>query len=1115
MFLLPAGGDQPCVSDSLQIRLLGEFSVVVDGESVRGLNSARIQSLLIYLLLNRAIPQSRQQLAFLFWPDTSDRQAQTNLRQLLHTLRRRLPAVADALLVDERTIRWRADASLYLDVAEFEAALARAKQTTGNQRLRAFEEAAAVYRGALAPDCYDEWIQAERERLAQQHLAALEQCVLLNEERRTYAQAIDWARHLLAADPLHEATYRRLMRLYALNNDRVAAVRVYHTCVAVLAQELDVEPSTATRELYERLINATGDTAEPLAGTPGRMRDAGIGLVGRQREWQALQAAWRTANRGAVQCVVLSGEAGLGKTHLAEEMMHWAGQQGISTAVSRGFAAGRGLAYAALVECLRSEPVAPLVRRLDPAWRSELARLLPELLAEDPRLPRPEPINERWQRQRLFEALARIFVAHNRPFVLVLDDMQWYANETLEWLSFLVRFEPRARLLIIGCLRSDEIDAGHPVAQLLLDLRGAGLLTELALAPLSAEETHALADQLADHTLDAAAGRALYHFTEGNPLFVVETVRANLDAALLAQPVEVPTQGMSLPILPPRVQSVIQTRLAQLSGAAHELAALAATIGRAFTFDVLARAYGQSEDVAVRSLDELWQRRVVRQQGANTYDFSHDRIRDVAYAEISPALRRSLHRRVAHALEQGYGADSDIFSAQIANHYEQAGEIQQALIYYQRAAEVTLRLFAYQDAIAMLDHAVSLVRMLPAGPAATEFELELQMRLCTAWAAITSYLGSEADAAYTRALELCRQVENKPYLFTVLWGLHEVALYRVEYEESLALAHQCLEIAAELGDPGLLLEAHHAVWGPYYFLGDYDKAFEHMQAGLAIYDRALHEPLSIHYGVHDAGACALYESALALWNMGYLDQALDRMTRAVVLAKELTFPANIADAYSYAGFLCHLLRDPARTGSFAEPALQISIDKGYPYTRILSAVLLGWSLAMQGQVAEGLALARQGMDDADATDLRLHYSQLTALLAEILIAAGRHEEAIDALNEGIRRFETYHDLLCTPDLWTLKGDALLVLNAGYTLVEECYKNALALALRLGAQVSALRAATRLAQLQHSRGRGQDGRHALLKVYNGFSEGHDTPDLRAAADVLVSTIGRKLSQCISL
>lgn len=1088
----------------LHIRLLGEFSVTIDGESVSGPNSARLQSLLAYLLLNRAIPQSRQQLAFLFWPDTSDSQAQTNLRQLLHTLRRRLPAVADVLLVDERTIRWHVDARLHLDVADFEAALARAKQTAGNERLKALEEAVAAYRGALAPDCYDDWIQSERERLAQQHLAALEQGMLLREERREYAQAIDLGRHLLAADPLHEATYRRLMRLHALNNDRVAAMRVYHTCVAVLEQELGVDPSAATREVYERLVNAGREKAEPLAETASRMRDSSVGLVGRQREWQSLQAAWRMANRGAVQCVVLSGEAGLGKTRLAQEMLHWAGQQGIPTALSRGFAAGRDLAYATLVDCLRSESVAPLVRRLDPVWRTELARLLPELLAEDPRLPRPEPLNERWQRQRLFEALARVFVGRNRPFVLVLDDMQWYANETLEWLSFLVRFEPQARLMVVGCLRSDEIDAGHPVAQLLLDLRSAVLLTELPLTPLSVEETHALASQLVDHTLDAVAGRAIYRFTEGNPLFVVETVRADLDPAGLGQPVKAPVQGAPLPTLPPRVQSVIQTRLAQLSAAARELAALAATIGRSFTLDVLALACAQSEDAVVHSLDELWQRRIVREQGVNAYDFSHDRIRDVAYAEIGPARRRSLHRRVAQALEQVCG-DDDSTSAQIAGHFEQAGNIQQALVYYQRATEVTLHLFAYQDAIAMLNHAVSLVRNLPAGPTAIEFELELQMRLCTAWAAITSYLGSEADAAYTRALELCRQVENKPYLFTVLWGLHEVALYRVEYEESLALAHQCLEIAMELSDPGLLLEAHHAAWGPYYFLGDYDKAFEHMQAGLAIYDRTQHEPLSVHYGVHDAGACALYESALALWNMGFLDQARNLQTRAVALAKELTLPANIADAYSYVGLFSQLLREPQQTQQYAQSALQISNEKGYPYTRILSAVLLGWSLAMQGQMAEGIALAHQGLNAANETSLRLHFSQLSAMVAEILMAVGRHEEAIDVLNEGIRRFEQYRDLLCAADLWMLKGDALLALNAGCDAVEECYQSALALARQLGARMSALRAATRLAQFHLACGHAESGFLALQEIHAGFSEGHDTSDLRFARKLLEQQI----------
>jgi len=156
---------------------------------------------------------------------------------------------------------------------------------------------------------------------------------------------------------------------------------------------------------------------------------------------------------------------------------------------------------------------------------------------------------------------------------------------------------------------------------------------------------------------------------------------------------------------------------------------------------------------------------------------------------------------------------------------------------------------------------------------------------------------------------------------------------------------------------------------------------------------------------------------------------------------------------------------------------------------------------MQGQVAEGLALARQGLDAAEDIGLRLHYSQLAAMLAEILMAAGRHEEAIQVLDEGICRFETYHDLLCAPDLWTLKGDALLALNAGHSAIEACYRSALALAHRLGARVSALRAATRQAQFQHGSGHLGEDRRELQEIYDWFDEGHDTPDLRAAAAML--------------
>ena len=249
----------------------------------------------------------------------------------------------------------------------------------------------------------------------------------------------------------------------------------------------------------------------------------------------------------------------------------------------------------------------------------------------------------------------------------------------------------------------------------------------------------------------------------------------------------------------------------------------------------------------------------------------------------------------------------------------------------------------------------------------------------------------------------------------------------------------------------------------------------------------------------------MYESALALWNLGYLEQATSRHTRALDLASGLKLPANIADAYSYAGMFCQLLRDPQQAEQFARIALTISNEKGFPYMRILSAGALGWSLALQGQTAEGIALTRQGIDLAQETGLHLHYSQLAAMLGEILILAGRHEEAIDVLDEGIRRFEMYRDLLCAADLWTLKGDALLALHAGDDEIDGCYRQGLTLARELGAQVSTLRAATRLTQFELRR--GQAGSIEVLQtIYASFTEGLDTHDLRAAADVLALVAG---------
>jgi predicted ATPase len=479
------------------------------------------------------------------------------------------------------------------------------------------------------------------------------------------------------------------MRLQAVVGDRAGALRTYHKCATVLERELDVEPSPETRELYERLL-AVDEAATPPERPP-RRRSAVSPLIGRDAAWARLRKAWRVASAGRAHLVLISGEAGIGKTRLAEELLLWAGRQGITTAIARCYPTEGELAYGPIAAWLRELPLGGL----DPVWRTEVSRILPDLLTDGPDASRSGPPAEPWQRRRFFEALTRAVLDAGEPLLLVIDALQWCDHGTLEWLHYLLRFDSRARLLVMGAYRPSEAGEDHPLSSLLHQLRRDDLLTEIELSALSRDETGVLASNLADRDLPPELVSCLYRETEGNPLFIAETVRAGLPDEVR----EMPAGGfMCLPRpLPSRVKDALVARLDQLTPLARSLAELAATIGRDFTFRVLMAASDAGEDRVVRGLDELWQARIVREQGEDAYDFSHDKLREVTYDEMSEARRRMLHRRVARALETVHAQDVDAIAAQIAAHYERAGEPEEAIVYYKQAAEAARRLQAEQD----------------------------------------------------------------------------------------------------------------------------------------------------------------------------------------------------------------------------------------------------------------------------------------------------------------------------------------------------------------------------------------------------------------------------------
>jgi DNA-binding SARP family transcriptional activator len=693
-----AGAADPSQS-ILHIHLLGDFQLTYTGQAVTGANTARLQALLTYLVLHRHAPRTRQQLAFLFWPDTNEAQALTNLRNLLHKLRHALPEPDRFLLVDTQTVQWRADAPCTIDVADFEAALMQATTCTE------LETAAKLYHGSLLPSCDDQWILPERQHLQRRIMDVLIRLIGALETEREYRTAIEYAQQLLQYDPFDETTYCTLMRLHAANGDRAGALRIYQRCVNLLQAEFAAAPAATTQELYQRLL---ATEAMPPAHTQkvvdrARVYDH-LPLIGRTGEWKIMMDAWYRASSGKPHCLFLTGEAGIGKTRLAEELLVWAAHQGFPAATAHCYAAEGSLTYTPVIAWLRSPAIHQMLGGFDALWRSELARLLPELLIEQPNLPQPTPITQGWQRQRFFEALARAVLLQNKPLLMFIDDLQWADRDTIEWLHYLLRFDPNARLLLLATVRSEEVSAAHPLQALLTSLRRENLLTEVALGPLNAGETAALAMHVAATALSLAQATHLHQTTEGNPLFVVETMQTE------ARRIERGEQSaLLLHALPPKVQAVIQARLALLSPPARELAGIAAAIGRAFSYPVLAEAADLIEATLVNSLDELCRCRIVREYGSDGYDFTHDRLREGAYNSLSAARRRLLHRRIAQVLVALHQPMLDAVSGQVATHYELAGMTAEAVPHYQRAAEVAQQVSANAEAIRYYRHALALL----------------------------------------------------------------------------------------------------------------------------------------------------------------------------------------------------------------------------------------------------------------------------------------------------------------------------------------------------------------------------------------------------------------------
>lgn len=1102
---------------TLHIQLFGEFCLTYNDTPLTVFNTPKLQLLLAYLVLHRDAPQPRQTLAYLFWPESNDSQARTNLRNALHLLRNTLPEAEQFLRIDNQTIQWRTDSPFTLDVATFAQGIQSATTNKDLATAQAtLKESLSLYRGELLTGFYEDWVLAERERWQERYVGALELASTLAEQQRDYRSAIEYGRRLLQLDSLREETYARLMQLYALQGDRATALRVYHNCATILVRELGVEPGPVTQGIYERLLNL--EETQPAIAP----RRTAAPLIGRQAAWETLQAAWQQSQRGHPRLVLLIGEAGIGKTRLAEEFLDWAARQGVVTGTAHCYAAGGRFALAPVQEWLRAPVFQKNRQTVAAVWRSEAARLLPELLTEQQGATTSPTLAENWQRQRLFEALARLTLQGQPTLLLLLDDIQWCDEDTLDWLHYLLRFDPSARLLLIATARQEELQQEQPLLAFLSRLRQTELLQEEALARLTPADTAALVTTLTGQGEGTNNADAIYAETEGNPLFIVETVRARLSQ---------PEQGGRMPsapqpsiltapgatTLPPKVHAVIEARLTQLSPEAHDLARVAAVIGRAFDAATLGKASESTEDELVRGLDELWQHGIIREQGLNrlgveAYDFSHDKLREVAYQSLSSIRRRLLHRRVAEALEFYHAAQRDEVAHQLARHYERAGLPAKAIPYYERAAAVAHRLAAVQEAIGMLTHAQSLLPLLPTGEEQTRLALALQIALGPLLLATKGYAAPEVERAFHEAWRLCQQVGDAQQRFQVLWGLGKFYQVKPDLTKGMTVAKDLLALAQTEENPELLLEAY-SIAGTHFFhnvaLQDADR---YLGESVALYDQIRHAHHALIYG-QDPAIVGLTYRAWTRWCLGYPTQALHLAQQALTLSEQLTHPYSRVLAMSYMTAQYQFMGDVA--GCQRQAAATIEVTRTYGFTLWLASAtfLHGWAVATQGDFMAGMTQMQEGIDLYRATGAELGAAYFAGLLAERLAHAGQLEIGLAVMGEAFELLERTRDRWCEAELHRLKGEILARAAdpAIWTLLgqtpDEALQQALIIARRQNARWWELSALVSLCRLWQNDPRLPEAQQQLAACYYWFSEGHELPLLQAAQTLLGEGVTR--------
>jgi class 3 adenylate cyclase/predicted ATPase len=833
-------------------------------------------------------------------------------------------------------------------------------------------------------------------------------------------------------------------------------------------------------------------------------------LVGREQEVRLLLERWAQVKDGHGQIVLLSGEAGIGKSRLVEVVKERVAGELHTRFEWRGSPYyQQSPLYPVIVHLHRllrwhqEESPHERLRKLERVMRQsgfslpDMVPLFASLLA----LPLPDSypslaLTPERQKQKILEALLvwlRREVERQRV-LLIIEDLHWLDASSMEFLNLLVDQAATTHLFMLLTFRPTFRPPWpqHPH------------LTHLTLSRLPRHQAALLIEQVAGgKTLPAEVHQQLLTRTDGVPLFVEELTKMVLESGLLRETPDCYELTGPLPALaiPTTLQDSLMARLDRL-GTGKLVAQLGATIGRRFSYELLQAVSPVAEATLQQGLGRLVEAELLYQRGLPpeaSYLFKHALIQETALQSLLRHTRQQYHQQIAQVLAERFPETGETQPELLAQHYTEAGLAAQAVPYWQRAGQRAIERSANIEAISHLTKGLEVLKTLPETPERHQQELTLQLALGAALSMLKGFTATETEQAYNSARQLCQQVGDSPQRFAALAGLLRFYRSRTELKTAQELGEQLLKLAQSMQVPAFLLDAYCEQGTNLWHAGKFASALSHLEQGIAHYNPQKH-PSRISSYSHAELLC-FSSAGRSAWFLGYPDQALGRNQEALALARQSPHPYSLATALHLASTLHVWRREAQLVQELAEATIVLSREHGF--IRWLGGGLIrkGWAVATLGSAEEGIAQIRQGIATWREIGTKQAELQHLAMLAEAYKTGGQIEAGFSALAEALAIMHTSEERYYEAEVYRLRGELLLEEGKKFKAAEESFLQALAVARQQGAKSLELRAVMSLCRLWQKRDMRAQAHQMLTEIYRWFTEGFNTLDLQEAKALL--------------